>query len=78
MPGSDPKTMVDAVYELPLATKENEGSYLCRATNDAGTAEDMVQIIVMEDGSAAPGGGGGPPPPQGPGQRPDYRPDYNR
>ena len=30
--------MVNAVYEVPRATKENEGSYLCKATNDAGTA----------------------------------------
>lgn len=61
--------MVNAVYEVPRATKENEGSYLCKATNDAGTAEDMIQVIVMEEGE--PMG-----PPQGGGGRPDYRPDY--
>ena len=34
-----------------------EGSYLCRATNAAGEAEDLVQIIVNENGggSSRPG-----------------------
>ena len=39
-----------AVYSVPTATKENEGSYLCRAKNAAGETEDLIQIIVNENG----------------------------
>ena len=39
-----------AVYSVPTATKDNEGSYLCRAKNAAGETEDLIQIIVNENG----------------------------
>ena len=39
-----------AVYSAPKATKDMEGSYLCRAKNAAGESEDLIQIIVNENG----------------------------
>ena len=41
--------IVTAVYDVSRASKDNEGSYLCTAENEAGTAEDMLQIIIIDD-----------------------------
>ena len=39
-----------ATYIEPSARKDMEGSYLCRAKNAAGETEDLVQVIVNENG----------------------------
>ena len=39
-----------AIYSVPKATKDMEGSYLCHAKNAAGETEDLIQIIVNENG----------------------------
>ena len=41
-----------SVYSMPRVTKENEGSYLCKASSEAGQAEEIVQVIVVEQGNA--------------------------
>lgn len=37
------------MYELSSVSRSDEGSYLCKARNDAGEVEDMVQLIVVDD-----------------------------
>ena len=64
-----------ATYEVSRVTKDQEGSYLCKANSEAGSAEDMLQIIVVEPGTAYPPGGESNRPDY---NRPDGRPDYNR
>ena len=54
-PGSNEAT---AVYSVSSASKSDEGSYVCEATNEAGSREEMVQVIVV-DGDGGVGGGGG-------------------
>ena len=41
-----------SVYSMPRVTKENEGSYLCKALSEAGQAEEIVQVIVVEQGNS--------------------------
>ena len=53
-PGSNEAT---AVYSVSSASKSDEGSYVCEATNEAGSREEMVQVIVV-DGDGGVGGGG--------------------
>ena len=38
------------MYVEASARKDMEGSYLCRAKNAAGETEDLVQVIVNENG----------------------------
>ena len=52
-PGSNEAT---AVYSVSSASKSDEGSYVCEATNEAGSREEMVQVIVV-DGDGGVGGG---------------------
>ena len=52
-PGSNEAT---AVYSVSSASKSDEGSYVCEATNEAGSREEMVQVVIVEGGG---GGGGG-------------------
>ena len=54
-PGSNEAT---AVYSVSSASKSDEGSYVCEATNEAGSREEMVQVVIV-DGGAGGGGGGG-------------------
>ena len=35
-----------STYTVPSAGMGDEGAYLCRAQNEAGQMEDMVQVIV--------------------------------
>ena len=41
-----------ATYTEPSARKDMEGSYLCRANNAAGETEDLIQVIVNENGDS--------------------------
>lgn len=72
------KNEVNSVFKVPRVTKANEGSYLCKAVSEAGTTEEMVQVIVLEEGQQPISPHQGPP--QGGGAWPGYnnRPDYNR
>ena len=45
-----------ATYIEPSARKDMEGSYLCRAKNAAGETEDLVQVIVNENGDGGRSG----------------------
>ena len=44
------------MYSVSSASKSDEGSYVCEATNEAGSREEMVQVIVV-DGDVGVGGG---------------------
>ena len=44
-----------ATYTVPNAKKDMEGSYLCRAKNAAGETEDLIQIIVNDNGNDGDG-----------------------
>ncbi len=46
----------EARYEVSRADRSHEGSYLCRAANEAGQAERMVQVVVQK--ARGPGQGG--------------------
>jgi hypothetical protein len=48
-----------ATYVMPRITKEDEGSYVCKATSDAGHVEEVVQIVVLEDLFDQQGNSGG-------------------
>lgn len=50
-------TSVRAVYVIDSVGQSDEGSYMCRAQNSAGQIEDLVQIIVQDDGYERPAGG---------------------
>ena len=39
-----------AIYTIPRATIEDEGSYVCKGQSLAGDVEDIVQIIVLREG----------------------------
>ncbi len=54
---------------VSAVTRAHEGPYLCRAANEAGQAESMIQVVVRE---GAGGGGGGDV--AGAGTRPGYTP----
>ena len=53
-PGSNEAT---AVYSVSSASKSDEGSYVCEATNEAGSREEMVQVIVVDGDDGGVGGG---------------------
>ena len=42
-----------AVHSMSRVTKEDEGTYLCKAVSEAGETEEIVQVIVVEQGSNA-------------------------
>ena len=44
-----------ATYTEASARKDMEGSYLCRAKNAAGETEDLIQIIINENGGERTG-----------------------
>ena len=37
------------VYSIQRASKEDEGSYICKAKSAAGEMEEVLQVIVSED-----------------------------
>ena len=37
------------IYTIQRASKEDEGSYICKAKSSAGEIEEVLQIIVSED-----------------------------
>ena len=55
-PGSNEAT---AVYSVSSASKSDEGSYVCEATNEAGSREEMVQVVIVDSGSGGSGVIGG-------------------
>lgn len=77
-----------AVYLVRSASKEDQGTYHCIASNEGGSAEEAIQLLVLEAGQAPyyqlPGGygdSGQPGYPPGQSQwnpRPEtpYRPEY--
>lgn len=38
-----------ATHALAKVSKENEGSYICKAQNSAGEIEEVIQVIVMDN-----------------------------
>ena len=58
-----------AEHEVQSVSKADEGAYVCKARNDAGEIEEVVQIIVLEDFDH---GGGGRPDYGGLGDSPEY------
>ena len=47
-PGSNEAT---AVYAVASASKSDEGAYVCEATNEAGSREEMVQVSQSRAGT---------------------------
>ena len=37
------------VYSIQRASKDDEGSYICKAKSAAGEMEEVLQVIVSED-----------------------------
>ena len=37
------------IYNIQRASKEDEGSYICKAKSSAGEIEEVLQVIVSED-----------------------------
>ena len=67
-------TGVESVYEVASASKSDEGAYICKAANEAGEREEMVQVIITEYGAGGSGGGGAGGGIGGGGWNPNWRP----
>ncbi|XP_059491072.1 basement membrane-specific heparan sulfate proteoglycan core protein isoform X8 [Neocloeon triangulifer] len=52
-----PENTLMAVYEISRVSRQDEGSYSCVATNEAGVHEERVQVIVEERTLSGPSPG---------------------